>query len=121
MTQQRRDPWPKVYSLHAPEVECIGKGKAAKPHEFGCKVAVATTNRRTAARQFVLHIEALHGSPYDGHTLEPCRRGRAGLDRHHRRAVLRRQGIPRPRRRSVQSLEVRQKDSHRHHPKKTPP
>ena len=29
MRQQKRDPQPKVYALHAPEVECIGKGKAA--------------------------------------------------------------------------------------------
>ena len=72
MTQERRDPWPKVYSLHAPEVECIGKGKAAKPYEFGCKVTVATTNRRTSAGQFVLHVDALHGNPYDGHTLKPA-------------------------------------------------
>ena len=34
---------PKVYSLHAPEVECIGKGKAHRPYEFGVKVSVATT------------------------------------------------------------------------------
>jgi IS5 family transposase len=27
-----------VYSLHAPEVECIGKGKPHKPYEFGVKV-----------------------------------------------------------------------------------
>lgn len=27
----------KLYALHAPEVECIGKGKAAQPYEFGCK------------------------------------------------------------------------------------
>jgi IS5 family transposase len=33
--QQQRG-W-KLYSLHAPEVECIGKGKAHKPYEFGCK------------------------------------------------------------------------------------
>jgi len=73
MTQKRRnDPWPKIYSLHAPEVECIGKGKAAKPYEFGCKVTVATTNRRSAAGQFVIHIDALHGNPYDGHTLKPA-------------------------------------------------
>jgi IS5 family transposase len=31
----------KVYSLHAPEVECIGKGKPHKPYEFGVKVSVA--------------------------------------------------------------------------------
>ena len=34
--------WPELYSLHAPEVECIGKGKAHKPYEFGVKVSVAT-------------------------------------------------------------------------------
>ena len=33
---------PRVYALHAPEVECIGKGKARAPYEFGCKVSVAT-------------------------------------------------------------------------------
>ena len=41
--QQQRQRGPKVYSLHAPEVECIGKGKAHKPYEFGVKVSVATT------------------------------------------------------------------------------
>jgi IS5 family transposase len=28
----------KLYALHAPEVECIGKGKARKRYEFGVKV-----------------------------------------------------------------------------------
>lgn len=28
----------KLYSHHAPEVECIGKGKARQPYEFGVKV-----------------------------------------------------------------------------------
>ena len=37
--QQQRQRGPKVYSLHAPEVECIGKGKAHKPYEFGVKVS----------------------------------------------------------------------------------
>jgi IS5 family transposase len=32
--QQRQRGW-KLYSFHAPEVECIGKGKAAAPYEFG--------------------------------------------------------------------------------------
>ena len=35
----------KLYSLHAPEVECIGKGKVRQPYEFGVKVTVATTHR----------------------------------------------------------------------------
>ena len=30
----------KLYALHAPEVECIGKGKARKPYEFGVRSAV---------------------------------------------------------------------------------
>ena len=59
----------KLYSLHAPEVECIGKGKAHKPYEFGVKVSIATTNARSPGGQFVVHAKALPGNPYDGHTL----------------------------------------------------
>ena len=66
--QQRRRGW-KLYSLHAPEVECIAKGKAHKPYEFGCKVSITTTNARSPGGQFVLHAKAFHGRPYDGHTL----------------------------------------------------
>jgi IS5 family transposase len=40
--QKQHQPGRKVYSLHAPEVECIGKGKAHRPYEFGVKVSVAT-------------------------------------------------------------------------------
>ncbi len=60
---------PKLYSWHVPETECIGRGKAHKPHEFGVKVSIATTNRRCKGGQFVLHSKALPGNPYDGHTL----------------------------------------------------
>src|SRR5215468_10919449 len=42
LEQERRQRGRKVYSLHAPEVECIGKGKAHQPYEFGVKVSVAT-------------------------------------------------------------------------------
>jgi len=59
----------KVYSLHAPEVECIGKGKAHQPYEFGVKVSIATTLHRSAGGQFIAHAKALPGNPYDGHTL----------------------------------------------------
>jgi transposase, IS5 family len=59
----------KVYSLHAPEVECIGKGKAHRPYEFGVKVSVATTLHHSKGGQFVAHVKALPGNPYDGHTL----------------------------------------------------
>jgi len=69
--QDHRQRGPKVYSLHAPEVECIGKGKARAPYEFGCKVSVATPVTSPKGGQFVLHAKALHGNPFDGHTLGP--------------------------------------------------
>jgi transposase, IS5 family len=68
--RQRQRGW-KLYSLHAPEVECIGKGKARAPYEFGCKVSLATPVTRPKGGQFVLHAQALHGNPHDGHTLGP--------------------------------------------------
>jgi IS5 family transposase len=67
--QQRGQCGPKVYSLHAPEVECIGKRKAHKPYEFAVKVSIATTVAPSRGGQFVLAAKALPGSPYDGHTL----------------------------------------------------
>ena len=69
--QDHRQRGPKVYALHAPEVECIGKGKARAPYEFGCKVSIATPVTSPKGGQFVLHAKALHGNPFDGHTLGP--------------------------------------------------
>ncbi len=63
---QRRNDKNKLYSLHAPEVECIGKGKAHKKFEFGCKVSVATTSKDN----WIVGVEALHNNPFDGHTLK---------------------------------------------------
>jgi IS5 family transposase len=65
LTQQRHDK-NKLYSLHAPEVECIAKVKAHKKFEFGCKVSVVTTSRDN----WIIGIEALHNNPFDGHTLK---------------------------------------------------
>lgn len=59
----------KLYAFHAPEVECIGKGKARTRYEFGVKTSIATTNERGKGGQFVLGAMALPGNPYDGHTL----------------------------------------------------
>jgi transposase, IS5 family len=59
---------PKIYSVHAPEVECIAKGKAHKQYEFGVKVGLVTTNKES----FVLAAASLPGNPYDGHTLQTC-------------------------------------------------
>jgi IS5 family transposase len=69
--QDHRQRGHKIYALHAPEVECIGKGKARTPYEFGCKVSMATPVTQPKGGQFVLHAQALHGNPYDGHTLGP--------------------------------------------------
>lgn len=63
-SQQRNDK-NKIYSIHAPEVECIAKGKAHKKYEFGCKVSMVTTSRDN----WIIGINAIHGNPYDGHTL----------------------------------------------------
>jgi IS5 family transposase len=64
--QQQRADKHKLYSMQAPEVECISKGKEHKKYEFGCKVSVVTTSQHG----WVVGIEALHGNPYDGHTLK---------------------------------------------------
>lgn len=55
-----------IYSFHAPEVECIGKGKLYKPYEFGNKVGIAVSG----LGNFVLAVKSFHGNPYDGHTLD---------------------------------------------------
>lgn len=55
----------KLYSVHAPEAECIAKGKAHKRYEFGCKVVLVTTH----ASNWIVGIDAVHGNPYDGATL----------------------------------------------------
>ncbi|MGY2843552.1 hypothetical protein ACVIWU_006570 [Bradyrhizobium sp. USDA 4509] len=70
-TQDQHQRGPKVYALHPQEVECIGKGKARAPYEFGCKVSIAKTVTSPKRGQFVLHAKALHGNPFDGHTLGP--------------------------------------------------
>ena len=65
----------KLYSWHAPEVECIGKGKADKPYEFGCKVSITTNINRAPGGHFVLHAQSFHDRPYDGHTLNTVLEG----------------------------------------------
>src|SRR5437588_6206722 len=65
--QQRQRGW-KLYSFHAPEVECIGKGKASAPYGFAGKPSIVTNNRRAPGGLFVLHARALPDNPYDRHT-----------------------------------------------------
>ena len=63
-TQQRHDK-NKLYALHAPEVECIGKGKARKPYEFGVKTSLAVTHQSG----LMVGARTFPGNPYDGHIL----------------------------------------------------
>jgi len=63
-TQQRHDK-NKLYALHAPEVECISKGKARKPYEFGVKVSLAVTHKSG----LMVGARSFPGNPYDGHIL----------------------------------------------------
>lgn len=55
----------KLYALHAPEAECIGKGKARRPYEFGVKVSLAITHKQG----LMVGARSFPGNPYDGHTL----------------------------------------------------
>ncbi len=55
----------KLYAWHAPEVDCISKGKAKQPYEFGVKVGIASTLKGN----LIVGARAFHGNPYDGHTL----------------------------------------------------
>jgi IS5 family transposase len=63
--QQRPHDKNKLYALHAPEAECISKGKARKPYEFGVKVSLAVTHQHG----LMVGTRSFPGNPYDGHTL----------------------------------------------------
>jgi IS5 family transposase len=69
LAQKAGDP-NKLYALHAPEVECIAKGKARTRYEFGVKASFAVTNARARGGQFIVGAQARPGLPYDGHTLQ---------------------------------------------------
>lgn len=69
-SQDQHQRGPKAVALHAPEVECVGKDKAR-----ALRVRLQGQYRHPVASptggQFVLHAKALHGNPFDGHTLGP--------------------------------------------------
>ncbi len=46
-------------------MECIGKGKARKPFEFGVKTSLAVTHKQG----LIVGARSFPGNPYDGHTL----------------------------------------------------
>lgn len=51
------------YALHASEVECIAKGNARTPYEFGVTVSIVTTLKEG----LVVGPRSMPGNPYDGH------------------------------------------------------
>jgi IS5 family transposase len=63
--RQQKSDKNKLYAFHAPEVECIAKGKAKQPYEFGVKVSLAVTHKEG----LIVGARSFPGSPYDGHTL----------------------------------------------------
>lgn len=62
---QQRNSKNKLYALHAPEVECISKGKARNPYEFGVKVSLAVTHKQG----LMVGARSFPGNPFDGHIL----------------------------------------------------
>ncbi|AKO06228.1 transposase [Xanthomonas oryzae pv. oryzicola] len=55
----------KLYALHAPEVDCMSKGKASSPYECGVKVGIAVSARKGV----IVGARSFPGNPYDGDTL----------------------------------------------------
>jgi IS5 family transposase len=62
---QQRHTRNKLYAMHAPEVECISKGKARNPFEFGVKVSLVVTHKQG----LMVGARSFPGNPYDGHVL----------------------------------------------------
>ncbi len=55
----------KIYSLHEPQVYCIGKGKDHKAYEYGAKASVVSTAKAGIILAAVHHENPIH----DSHTL----------------------------------------------------
>jgi transposase, IS5 family len=65
LQKQKKDDKNKLYAMHAPEVECIAKGKARKPYEFGVKMATAVAHEVS----LIIGARTFTGNPFDGHIL----------------------------------------------------
>jgi len=63
--QQSREDKNKLYSLDAPEVSCIAKGKAHKKFEFGCKISLVVSN----VGDWILGVRRVEGNRHDSKTL----------------------------------------------------
>ena len=64
----------KLYAWHAPEVECIAKGKSKTPYEFGVKAGIAATLNQN----LIVSARAFTDNPYDGQAADCCAFNTAG-------------------------------------------
>ena len=62
---QKRTDKNKIYSLHEPDVLCIGKGKEHKKYEFGRKASIAVTKTTGV----IVGAMSFKENVFDGHTL----------------------------------------------------
>lgn len=65
---QKRHDTQKIYSLHEPHVQCIGKGKEHKKYEFGSKVSIIKTKNTDV----IIGALNIPKNDYDAHTLLPA-------------------------------------------------
>jgi IS5 family transposase len=71
LNQQPKD-HDKIYSLHEPDVYCVGKGKDHKPYEYGNKVSIAATAKSNIIVGVVSHAQNLHDSKTLPEVLAHC-------------------------------------------------
>ena len=67
ITQQRKDK-NKIYSLHEPDVYCVGKGKDHKPYEYGKKASVVLTEQS----QLIIGVASHDEHEHDSKLLKPA-------------------------------------------------
>ena len=105
LSQQPKDR-DKIYSLHEPDIYCVGKGKDHKPWEYGRKASVVSTRDSQVIIGVVSHDENVHDSRTLGEALSEahCHRRRA-IDlavvdrpdqRRHKRMLCRRRAAIEP-------------------------
>ncbi len=75
LSQQPKD-HDKIYSLHEPDVYCVGKGKDHKLYEYGNKVSIAATAKSNIIVGVVSHAQNLHDSKTLPEVLAHCQTSR---------------------------------------------
>lgn len=73
---QKKGDHNKIYSIHEPDVYCMGKGKYRKPYEYGNKASIASTAQSNIIVGVVSHPENLHDSKTLFDVLAHCQNSR---------------------------------------------